>query len=63
MKTWLKYVKPYLRYFILGPAGMIIEVIGEMLMPFMLSVVINAGRDGTLTVTKSILIAEYIPSL
>ncbi|MBO5912579.1 MAG: ABC transporter ATP-binding protein, partial [Clostridia bacterium] len=57
MKTWLKYVKPYLRYFILGPAGMIIEVIGEMLMPFMLSVVINAGRDGTLTVTKSILIA------
>ena len=57
MKTWLKYVKPYLRYFVLGPLGMIIEVIGEMLMPFMLSVVINAGRDGTLTVTKSILIA------
>ncbi len=57
MKTWFKYVKPYLRYFVLGPLGMIVEVIGEMLMPFMLSVVINAGRDGTLTVTKSILIA------
>ena len=57
MKTWYKYIKPYLKYFITGPVCMIIEVIGEMLMPFMLSVVINAGEDGTLTVTKSILIA------
>ena len=57
MKTWFKYIKPYLKYFITGPVCMIIEVIGEMLMPFMLSVVINAGEDGTLTVTKSILIA------
>lgn len=57
MKTWYKYIKPYLKYFITGPICMIIEVVGEMLMPFMLSVVINAGRDGTLTVTKSILIA------
>ncbi len=57
MKSWYKYIKPYLKYFITGPVCMIIEVIGEMLMPFMLSVVINAGRDGTLTVTKSILIA------
>lgn len=57
MKTWFKYVKPYLKYFITGPICMIVEVIGEMLMPFMLSVVINAGEDGTLTVGKSILIA------
>ncbi len=57
MKQWMKYVKPYKKHFILGPLGMIVEVIGEMLLPFMLSVVINAGRDGSLTVTKSILIA------
>lgn len=57
MKTWFKYIKPYLKYFITGPVCMIVEVIGEMLMPFMLSVVINAGEDGTLTVTKSILCA------
>ncbi len=57
MKQWYKYIKPYLRYFITGPICMIIEVIGEMLMPFMLAVVIDAGRAGTLTVTKSILIA------
>ncbi len=57
MKQWMKYVKPYKKHFILGPLSMIVEVIGEMLMPFMLSVVINAGRDGSLTVAKSILIA------
>ncbi len=57
MKQWYKYIKPYLKYFITGPICMIVEVIGEMLMPFMLAVVIDAGRDGTLTVTKSILIA------
>ncbi len=57
MKTWFKYIKPYLKYFITGPVCMIVEVIGEMLMPFMLSVVINAGEDGTLTVTKSVLCA------
>lgn len=57
MKQWYKYIKPYLKYFITGPICMIVEVIGEMLMPFMLAVVIDAGRDGSLTVTKSILIA------
>lgn len=57
MKQWMKYVTPYKKHFILGPLGMIVEVIGEMLMPFMLSLVINAGRSGTLTVAQSILIA------
>ncbi len=54
MKTWFKYIKPYLPYFIIGPLCMIVEVIGEVLMPFMLSTVINAGEDGSLTVTKSV---------
>ena len=57
MKQWFKYVKPYLKYFITGPVCMIVEVIGEMLMPYMLAVVINAGKEGTLTVGESILAA------
>ena len=54
MKVWFKYVKPYLPYFIIGPLCMIVEVIGEVLMPFMLSTVINSGEQGTLTITKSV---------
>ena len=57
MKQWFKYVKPYLKYFITGPVCMIIEVIGEMLMPLMLAIVINAGENGTLSIQKSILAA------
>ncbi len=41
MKRWFKYIKPYLRYFIAGPLCMIVEVIGEILMPMCLSLVIN----------------------
>lgn len=37
MKSWFKYIKPHLHYFILGPACMIIEVIGEVLMPIYLA--------------------------
>ena len=54
MKTWFKYIKPYLSYFIIGPLCMIVEVVGEVLMPFMLSTIINAGEDGSLTITKSV---------
>lgn len=54
MKRWYKYVKPYLSSFILGPVGMIIEVIGEMFMPLLLRELINSANEGTLTVGKSI---------
>lgn len=54
MKKWLKYVKPHTLYFILGPLCMIIEVIGDVIMPYFLSILINSGMDGTLTVGKSI---------
>ena len=57
MKTWFKYVKPYLPYFIFGPLCMIVEVLGEVIMPRLLSIVINSGTDNTLTVEKSILVA------
>lgn len=60
MKRWFKYVKPYLPAFILGPLCMIVEVIGEVIMPRLLAVVINKAtypeEFGTLTVTTSILI-------
>ena len=57
MKTWFKYIKPYLPYFIFGPLCMIVEVLGEVVMPRLLSIVINSGTDNTLTVEKSILVA------
>ena len=44
--NWWKYIKPYLPYFILGPLCMIVEVIGEILMPRLLAYIINLGIDG-----------------
>ena len=54
MKRWFKYVKPYLSSFILGPVGMIIEVIGEMFMPIILKELINRANDNTLTIGESL---------
>ena len=54
MKRWAKYVKPYLLYFILGPLCMMVEVVGEVLMPLYLAEVINGAIAGTLTNPKSI---------
>ena len=60
MKRWFKYVTPYLKSFILGPLGMIVEVIGEMFMPILLAAIINSGEAGTLTVGRSILISVML---
>ena len=54
MKHWMKYIRPYKAWFILGPLCMIVEVIGEVLMPMLLARVINAGNAGTLSVGLSI---------
>ena len=43
MKRWFKYIRPYLAYFIAGPLCMIVEVIGEVLMPKFLATIINLG--------------------
>lgn len=43
MKRYAKYVKPYISAFILGPLMMIIEVIGEVLLPAMMADIINIG--------------------
>ncbi len=63
MKRWMKYVKPYLSSFILGPVGMIVEVIGEMFMPFLLAQIINSGELGELTVGKSIAISAILTGI
>ncbi|MEE1198815.1 MAG: ABC transporter ATP-binding protein [Acutalibacteraceae bacterium] len=47
MKRWFKYVSPYKKYFILGPLCMIVEVIGEVLMPKYLSMIINNAASNT----------------
>lgn len=44
---WSKYIIPYIHYFIAGPLCMIIEVIGEMMMPSCLARVINNAANNT----------------
>ncbi len=63
MKRWLKYVKPYLPYFILGPLCMIIEVLGEVFMPKMMAEIMStAVVDNVATgeVGKVILFAFFM---
>lgn len=43
MKKYLKYIKPYLIYFILGPIFMLTEVFGEIWIPRLMSFIINNG--------------------
>ena len=45
MKRWGKYIKPYKSSFILGPLCMIIEVIGDILMPILLALIINKAEE------------------
>lgn len=43
MKRYKKYVTPYMSAFILGPIFMIVEVIGEVILPKLMSMIINYG--------------------
>ena len=43
MKQYKKYVIPYKSAFILGPIFMIVEVIGEVVLPKLMSMIINYG--------------------
>ncbi len=45
MKRWMKYVKPYKWAFILGPLCMILEVVGEVILPKLLQRIID-GKTG-----------------
>lgn len=33
MGRYIKYIKPYWLYFVLGPLLMIVEVVGEVILP------------------------------
>ncbi len=54
MKRWFKYMRPHIVSFIVGPLCMIVEVVGEIMMPWLLRGVLNAGSAGTLTVGSCI---------
>ena len=50
MKQYKKYVIPYKSAFILGPIFMIVEVLGEIILPKLMSMIINYGRGQDVTV-------------
>lgn len=43
MKRYWKYIKPYLPAFVIGPLMMIVEVIGEVVLPKLMANIINVG--------------------
>ena len=43
MKQYMKYVKPYWVAFVLGPCLMIVEVLGEVILPALMADIINVG--------------------
>lgn len=54
MKRWFKYIKPYAAYFITGPLCMIVEVVGEIFMPYFMAQIINNYSSGNLTIGSSL---------
>ncbi len=54
MKRWFKYIKPYAAYFITGPLCMIVEVVGEIFMPYFMAQIINNYSAGDLTIGSSL---------
>ena len=50
----MQYVKPYTKYFILGPLCMIVEVLGEILMPKMYSLIVANAEENLTAGTGSV---------
>ena len=60
MKRWFKYIKPYWKYFTLGPLLMMVEVVGEVVMPKLFANIINNGvsnHNPSYVITMGILMA------
>ena len=57
MKRWFNYARPYLPFFILGPLCMLVEVVGEVIMPKFLAMIIDLAENGSLTVGNSLFAA------
>lgn len=53
MKRYAKYLKPYIGAVIAGPLLMLVEVVGEVFLPYLMALIINEGIEHT----KS---AEYV---
>ena len=45
LKRWLRYARPYALYFIVGPLCMIVEVIGEIVLPKLYANIVNVGIE------------------
>lgn len=43
MKRYVKYVRPYWKYFVLTPILMLTEVVGEVVLPALMAQIINVG--------------------
>ena len=41
--SYFKYIKPHIWFFILGPLSMILEVVGEIFMPRLMSLIVDSG--------------------
>ena len=63
MKRWWKYIAPYKKYFILGPLCMIVEVIGEILMPKMYSLIVANAEEHITSGTGSVWYVAGIAAL
>ena len=50
----MQYVKPYKKFFILGPLCMIVEVLGEILMPKMYSLIVANAEENLTAGTGSV---------
>jgi len=61
---WSKYVKPYWKYFVLGPLCMIVEVLGEIIMPKLYSQILNVGVEthnvGYIVITTLLMILTAV---
>ena len=49
MKRWFKYIKPYLSAFILGPLCMMVEVVGEAIMPKFMGSIVDCVKGEEVT--------------
>ncbi len=63
MKHWKKYVAPYSKYFILGPLCMIVEVLGEVLMPKLYSLIVANAEEQLTSGSGSVLYVVGIAAL
>ena len=69
MNGFLKYAKPYKKYFLFGPIFMVIEATGDIVLPFLVAQIINNGavnhdipyilRTGGMMVGFSVVMAVF----